>query len=380
MKRRFFINKVHFYLALISTVPVFILCITGSILVYKEAIDVYFTRPYTIVEARETKLPVAELEATLKAELPGKEFAGVIFPEEEGRSYFFWLKDAPFWTVAYIDPYTGTFKGLRAWEDWTMANIIWWTTDLHTSFKWGNPGSYVVAACSVVLLLSVLTGLYLWWPRKSKFDKTKFTLRLAKRWKQTAFNLHAVLGFYASVLLIAITLTGLTIAFNEPFSGFIHALTLTPKQEHPKPVKAEEGKPYLSTEEIIAIGLKALQDKYGMSPKPQSMNFPTPDNVVVEIGLQGKSDYADADHSHVFVNAQSGEVVAIEAAPNRTGAENFVSWMAAIHYGTWGAVFGKYGDIPTRIIWLAAALMPLFLIISGYSFVKKKRWKSLWRK
>lgn len=380
MKSRIFINKLHFYLALIATVPIFVLCVTGSILVYKEAIDIYFTEPYTVVEKKDTKISIAEMEARLKAELPGTEFAGVVFPEEEGRSYFFWFKKAPFWTVAYIDPYTGTFKGVRAWEDWTLKNIIWWATDVHMMFKWGKVGSYIVAACSMILLFSVISGLVLWWPRRSQFDSSKFTLRKGNRWKQTAWNLHAVIGFYFSILLIVITLTGVTITFHEQFSGIVHWLTKEKKMDHPDPVVADPSKGFLPIEDIVAIGSKALEEKYGIAPKPQSIFLPTTENVVVEIGLQGKSDFADADHHHVFINAQSGEVVGFEVAANRTGAENFVSWMAAIHYGTWGAIFGKYGDIPTRILWLLAALVPIFLMVSGYSIVKKSRWKGLFKR
>lgn len=382
MKTRFFINKLHFYLALISALPIAVLCVTGSILVYKEAIDEYFTRPYMHSEVPAgsggEKMAIAEMVKRLEDELPGKEFLGVVLPAKESQSYFFWIKDAPFWTVAYINPYTGEFKGLRAWEDWTMANIIWWVTDLHYSFKWGRTGSYIVAASSFLLFCSIISGLILWWPRNSRFTLSKFALKKAKRWKQTAFNFHAVLGMYVSLILILVTLTGITITFYQPFSDFIHTLTSETAPAHPT-AKAEEGNAFLSVEEILQRGQAHLRESYALDHRPQSMAFPTKDNVIVEIGFQGRDEYVGVEHSHVFVHAQSGEIVSVETAANRSKAETFVAWMGPIHYGTWGIVFGGRGDLYTRIVWFIAALLPLFLMLSGFSFVKKSRWKNVFR-
>ncbi|RZA23992.1 MAG: PepSY domain-containing protein [Proteobacteria bacterium] len=377
MKTRLFINKLHFYLALIAALPIAVLCITGSILVYKEAIDGYFTRPYMEVEVQDRKMSIADMRVRLQEELPGKEFLGVVLPEREGLSYFFWMKDAPFWTVAYINPYTGEFKGVRAWEDWTMANIIWWATDLHYSFKWGRVGSYIVAASSLTLFFSVITGLVLWWPRKSRFYSGKFTLRFHKRWKQTAFNLHGVLGLYTSLILAVVTLTGITITFFEPFGQLIHAITREEAPKHPDAMKPDPAEEFLPAEILLDTARTQLKERYGIEPKPQSITFPTAENAVTEIGWQGRSEMVGLEHSHVFLNAQTGEIIKVEAAGVTTSAETFVHWMSPIHYGTWGEAVFKNGDLVTRFIWLVAALVPIFLMISGFSIVKKSRWKNV---
>lgn len=372
MKTRLLLKKIHLYLALIATVPILILCITGSILTYKEAIDEYFTRPYMVVEPKETKLSIKEMVVRLEEELPEQKFLGVIFPPKEGLSYFFWMKDSTYWTVAYIDPYTGTFKGVRDWYDWSMANIIWWVTDLHYSFKWGRTGSYFVAASSFILLLSVMSGIYLWWPKRSKFTRSKFRLRRAKRWKQTAYNLHGVIGFYISFILVLVTITGIGITFSEDINKFMHAVRGEKIAEPPKKAP-DEGRAYLETEEIVAIAKRHLKDNYGITPDVQSMAFPTPENVIVELGFQGPPEFASAAHSHVFVDAQSGEVKMVETASNQTGAEKFVSWIAPIHYGTWGLIFGKGGDFYTRLVWIFVALTPIFLIVTGFTIANSRR-------
>lgn len=374
MKKRLWFKRLHFLLALLSALPLLVLCISGSILVYREPIDEYFSKQYRRVEVRGERKSITELEGILKREMPQHEYAGVVLPPTKDIAYYFWIKNAPLWTVVYIDPYTGEIKGTRAWEDWTKANLIWWMTDIHMTFKWGRPGAYIVAFSSFLLILSLLSGLYLWWPKK-KFDRGKFQPRLGKRWKQSAYNLHAVLGMYFSAILVLVCTTGIIITFWEPMQKFIHAVTLSPPPtKHPEE-KADPGKPFLSTDELLAraeVFIKGAQNK---PVDAQALSFPTAENAVAEVSFQGDPNLGAVEHSHVWVHGQSGEIVGSELASEFNRGQSAMAWVGTLHFGNWGALAGEWGDRLSRIIWLFAALMPLFLFITGVSFVRKSQWK-----
>ncbi len=374
-KTRLWLRRLHLYIALISALPLLFMCFTGTLLVYREAIEDFAASSYTKVEAVGETKTVDEMMAALKSERPQYELAGVLFPKDKNKAYSFWIKDAPLWTVLYIDPYTLKFQGERAWEDWKLANIVWWLTDLHFSFKWGRVGNYVVGFFSILLLLSTLSGIYLWWPKGSKFSRYKFELKLAKRWKQTAYNLHAVVGIYAAIALIIITITGTAITFWEPMQALVHKATLSPPP-HVAPVLAEtEGVPYKSTEELLSIARNYLQTNYQVNPTPEAMHLPEAKNVVVEFSLQGNPGLAWADHYHVYVHAQTGEVVDTLVPQNFNRGQTTVHWIGALHYGTWGAIWGNAAEQVSRILWLLASLAPIFLIITGFSVLKKSFWK-----
>lgn len=375
IKRRLWIKKLHLAIALISALPILVMSLTGMGLVYKEAIDIYATQKYMTVETLPEKKSIDELRGLLNQRFPDKVYPGVILPPKEGQSYFYWIKDAPFWTVHYIDPYTGAFKGERAWEDWTLANIVWWLTDLHYSFKAGSIGSYIVGVSSLVFAVSILSGLFLWWPRKSQFDAGKFKLKRGKRWRQSAYNLHAVIGMYAALTLLTIALTGACITFWQPMTRFAHWITFSPPPKEAPHIPGEDGQSYLSSEDLIQRARTYLKATYNAEPLPQSIAFPDRTNIAVEISLQGNEGLGAVDHYHVWLNAVNGEILDAEAPPAFNRGQSLVAWISTIHYGTWGAYWGKIPELGSRLWWLFAAATPLFLMISGFTIVRKSFWK-----
>jgi uncharacterized iron-regulated membrane protein len=375
-KRRIWIKKLHLYIAVISAIPILVMSITGTALVYKEAIDIWATKNYMEVEVGPQKKSIDELKSILMTKFPGKEYPGVVLPREEGKAYYYWIKDAPLWTVHYINPYTGEFKGERAWEDWTIANVVWWLTDIHYSFKQGTPGSYAVGISSLVFACSIISGLFLWWPRKSRFDANKFKLKTAKRWRQTAYNLHAVIGFYAAITLLFISISGTFITFWEPLLRFTHWVTLSPPPHKAPEIVPVGGETFASSDILVAKGVAHLKEKYQAEPIPASIGFPNDKNIAVEMSFQGVEGKVGADHWHVFFNAATGEIIGDEVPPNFNRGQTLVSLVNPIHYGTWGAFWGKGPELITRLLWFFAALTPIFLIVTGFSIVRKSFWRS----
>lgn len=373
-KRRLLIKKIHLYLALISALPILVMSLSGVMLVYREAIEDFVTHGYMDSPVAGEKKSIEELRDILKKDFPQYEFEGVVLPPKEGRSYNYWIKDAPLWTVLYINPYTGEYKGTRAWEDWTLANIVSWLTDIHYSLKWGEPGSYIVGISSFILALSTLSGLFLWWPR-GKFDSRKFRAKRAKRWKQTAYNFHPVIGFYTALALLVISISGTMITFWEPTKKLLHAVTLSPPPLVPPVIAATEGQATLPADQLIRIARDYLKTKYDREPTPEASSLPTKENIAVEISLQGNPGLAWADHFHVYVNAETGEVIKDQAPPSFNRGEVLTMWLGPLHFGTWGASFGPWAEQITRILWLLAAFSPLVLIITGLSIIKKSFWK-----
>lgn len=104
----------------------------------------------------------------------------------------------------FVDPYTAAVLGegskvhdfLHAVEDW--HRWLW-------SKETGRP---VTGAACAAFFLMVLTGVYLWWPRKM----TRLAARSAG--KARDFNWHNVLGFWFAPLLLLTTATGVVIAYE----------------------------------------------------------------------------------------------------------------------------------------------------------------------
>ncbi len=83
--------------------------------------------------------------------------------------------------------------------------------DLHGQLFVFGPGRTVVGWLGVLMLISCLTGLWLWWPKAGP-------LTLGFRWRRgpgVLINLHYLTGFWISVPLAVLSLTGALIAFPD---------------------------------------------------------------------------------------------------------------------------------------------------------------------
>jgi uncharacterized iron-regulated membrane protein len=61
----------------------------------------------------------------------------------------------------------------------------------------------------------LISGIILWWPKNKKARKQRFWFQWKniKSWRRKNYDLHSILGFYASFFALILTLTGLFYAF-----------------------------------------------------------------------------------------------------------------------------------------------------------------------
>src|SRR5690606_14310250 len=94
----------------------------------------------------------------------------------------------------------------------------------------------------VLTLVSLLTGLYLWWPR----GNTGWRRVLSFRWQPHAttinFELHRVAGFYLLMVLLVITLSGIYLSMPGPIGTAVDAIAdVEPYPEDVRSSTPEEG-------------------------------------------------------------------------------------------------------------------------------------------
>ena len=103
----------------------------------------------------------------------------------------------------YVDPYKGDLSGEIVSKNTTMFKI----RKLHGELLMGKWGTKIVELIASWMIVLIITGLYVWWPSTGWELKGCFIQR-TKLDKRTFFrDLHAVSGFWISILLL-ITLAG----------------------------------------------------------------------------------------------------------------------------------------------------------------------------
>ena len=104
-------------------------------------------------------------------------------------------------SIVYLNPYTGDVLGVQD----EMDRFSTWSKRLHSSLLQGNDWRWLLELSTSWLLVMLLTGVYLWWPRGVRSARPVAATGRA-RWRQW----HAGAGVALSLLMLVVLTTGLT--------------------------------------------------------------------------------------------------------------------------------------------------------------------------
>lgn len=223
-----FIKKVHLWLGLSSGLIVIILGITGCLYAFEEELRPIVHDYYYVDQVKNKKLPVSELiqiaENANKKANPEQKLSGCKVINDDRRTVIVWFyeeldKDAVwYWnkyqtTNIYVDPYTGIVKKLEEnnFEFFVFVRMLHQTLCLSSEI--GDP---IVGTATIIFIISLITGLILWWPKNKSAAKQRFWFQWKNttKWKRKNYDLHNILGYYTLIFALIIALTGLVWAFD----------------------------------------------------------------------------------------------------------------------------------------------------------------------
>lgn len=126
--------------------------------------------------------------------------------------------------IAVLDPFTAEPRGFFHFDDLWLARIVALHRSLLLPPSLGGP---VGAAFGALALLSLLSGLWLWWPRGGRW-------RQALRWRAASHgvrrlrNWHEVIAVWLSLPLLVLTVTGIWLSVPGWFAWAGNPRTLKP--------------------------------------------------------------------------------------------------------------------------------------------------------
>jgi uncharacterized iron-regulated membrane protein len=103
--------------------------------------------------------------------------------------------------VLYVDPYSGEVLGQHG----EMERYSLWARRLHSSLLQGNGWRWMIELGASWMVVMLLTGVYLWWPRRSALPPKPGTPGRAA-WSYW----HAITGIVLALMSLVILTTGLT--------------------------------------------------------------------------------------------------------------------------------------------------------------------------
>ena len=147
--------------------------------------------------------------------------------------------------IVFVDPYTGAVRGngVTATRDFFRV-VTDWHRWLGTDIDNREIGRAVTGACNAAFMVLVMSGFYLWWPRRwtPLVLKAVTIPSLTLRGKPRDWNWHNATGFWSAPVLLFITVTGLVMSYQWA-GNLIYTLTGSepPPPQRPFAGAATEG-------------------------------------------------------------------------------------------------------------------------------------------
>ncbi len=200
------IGKIHLIIGLASGLIVFMVAFTGCCWVFKEEIRA-ITEEEIIIESQEKAFITPSQAEEIGNELyPGKLIHGVLYDDTTKPVEIIFYQPGPlFYSSAFLNPYSGELLNT---ED-HLSGFFAFVLDGHVHLWMGEEiGLQVVRWTTVIFTFIVISGIILWWPRNKKNKKQRFQFQWKEttKWKRKNYDLHAIVGFYASYLLYCLFL------------------------------------------------------------------------------------------------------------------------------------------------------------------------------
>jgi len=205
------VGKLHLWLGLASGLIVCFLGITGCILAFEREIEDR-TQPYRFVAERpQPLLPPSRLQQVACRQLPGKKLHSLSYERGKATVASFYNGDPEYYFLVFIDPYSG-----RVLKTKDMSRDFFRIVINGHFYLWLPPavGKPIVASATLIFVILIITGIILWWPRNKAARKQRFSIKFNAKWRRVNYDLHNVLGFYMSWIIIFIAFTGLVWGFE----------------------------------------------------------------------------------------------------------------------------------------------------------------------
>ncbi|GGA59335.1 hypothetical protein GCM10011395_32030 [Sphingomonas psychrolutea] len=342
--------QVHKWLGLILAILIIPLSVTGAALVWDEALD-HALNPGRYATSGVQEIAPARYVAAARAVLaPDERIVSLTLPDEDGGPVVITaskpgtrhaLQGPPARTTVWLDP-----PSARVLDHGNSGTGLIRTLHmLHGTMLIPGIGRQVVGWIGVAMLLSSVSGLWLWWPTVGRWVRG---LRW-RRHRNTDTNLHHVLGFWIALPLFVLSLTGAWISFPKFFGGGPNTMGMRPNAPRPVPL----AQPKLSVDAVVAAAQAAkLPGAVG------KVEWPTDRKPVWKVSFNGTQ-------TSVGVAEATGLAKVNPARP-----EDTARLMRRIHDGT-GMGLGW------QIVIFLGGLLPAILAVTGIIMWWRARgWKA----
>ncbi len=372
--------KIHLWLSLPLGIVLTVVCLSGAVLVFEgEITRALHPELYRVAAPADARpLRPSQLAGRIGGQMPDS--LHLVSLQLSARS------DEPCMAAfretgrkqLSVDPYTGHVNG---WAEspaffGTVRKLHRWLLDPPPSKGEKSVGKAIVGVSTLALVLILVSGLILWIPRSRKALRNRLKVSYSDGRRRFWHDSHVTLGFYATLLLLVMALTGLTWSFGW-YRTAAYALFGGPQQTvaaQEKPSrKADSG----NRHERERSGERTAGREQGKRPaetEARPFDYAVWDEVLEQLTAhctayktivltqteaQVARQSAMRRIDRATFDPRSGSLAEITRYEETPRQQRLRGWFYAFHTGTWGGIW-------TKILYFLAALIGATLPLTGY--------------
>lgn len=349
--RRFWLN-VHLWLGVALAVLTVPIAISGALLVYHDELDALLhPARYAVTGSEISQTPSIYLDVARKA--LGKEISPTVIRFDEdggpvvvgarGRS----AEGTPRVMNVYLDPPTARVLEVVDFR----ASMFGFLHFFHENLTIPQySGRAVVGWIGVAMLISSLSGIYLWWPRNGAF-------RMGLRWRRsdsTNTNLHHLLGFWISIPLAVVSFTGIYLGFPQQGRDLLSTVApVTPRAGFGAPARQTA----LNPDQALSHALAQTPDA-----KPAALFLATGKAGEAPVWRIQLRD-TQGDTKTMLVDDRTGTATPVIVQ----SGDKVSQWIRWIHEGS------HSGPVWKLIVLLCGVLPPLFTVTGIIMWLQRRQ-------
>jgi len=344
---------IHSIAGLVSGLFILLISLSGAMLVFHKELD-RLAYPEIIAEGNKGIASVDSCFNSVQTQFSRAQISHCKLAASSSDPFVFTVYDSAYSkgtdpTQVFLHSQNGKILKIRSARD----NFVNWVAILHSSFHLGKTGEWLFGFFALILVVSVVTGLLLYW----RNILAVLTFR-RRTWKWT--NLHQVVGVWALLFNLMIGITGFWMQRYVFKKEFYQSPAYTPVFKTSPPL-------FFSLDSALG----RIKDRY---PDFTSYVIYFAQTKKAKTAVYGNRRSNSFIHSKEFADAvflDSSGKVSLTAFVSEIDASNRYDIVnAQVH-------FGQYGGWPVKIIYCLFGLMSGLLGLTGFLlWLKRKKVKT----
>ncbi|ASM55612.1 hypothetical protein PNIG_a3759 [Pseudoalteromonas nigrifaciens] len=345
--------KIHSWVALIAIIPLIVISITGSVLVFKSEIDgLLMPNSHFVVKALPERLPIDKLIAKTERTYPNYIVVSwEIFNDDTADRVYLIKRGTEQWAKLHLNQYTGDILSEPVGTSHYFTD---WFLELHYTFLLndfknlpGQTGTVLGFFFAVFLLVLGISGLIIY----RKFWRRLFSVRWRATLQIVLSDIHKMTGVLGSPIIIILAITGGY--FN--WAVWYHEVIEHAQEEHyvlTNPLYSHD----ISLQQILDDSKKQISTFNGTF-----LVLPLePDENITLFGEVSTTNPLASEYANTITYSKlTGEHMA-----NWDIREVGIGWQVIDSFRK--LHFGYFAGLVSKVLWAVIGLSPVWLAGTGF--------------